>query len=117
MIVAVQIGTVGQYLTVLAVVAVAWIVYRGGGSAALGILRDANEVLEGRVRELERLRASDVETIAELRGRTDVTLALAPLALAAEHHEARAQVRFERSMDVLGLIADRLGPDNGAGAE
>lgn len=61
----------------------------------------------------------------ELRGRTDVALALNPIIEWTHHHEAaaqqvmdwtqlherRAQERHDAMLGVLSLIADRLGPD------
>jgi hypothetical protein len=75
----------------------------------------ANQVLERRVRDLEANAKADAATIAELRGRTDVALAIAPLINWSESHEHRAQERHNATLGVLGLIADRLGPEtNGA---
>jgi hypothetical protein len=110
-------GLVG-WLALIPLVAVGWVVWRGGGIAALSTLRTANEVLEKRndsleerVDELERLRAEDQSTIAELRGRTDVSIALMPLASELAGHEAAAERRNEKILTVLNLIANRLGPD------
>jgi hypothetical protein len=106
------------WLALIPLVAVGWVVWRGGGIAALSTLRTANEVLEKRndlleerVGELERLRAEDQETIGELRGRTDVTIALMPLASELALHEVAAERRNEKILTVLNLIANRLGPD------
>ena len=115
MIAALPIGTVGQYLTIAAVLLGSWLIYRGGGGGALATLETANRILVRRVEELERQGKVDTAMIAELRGRTDVTLALAPLVQASEAHEVRAQQRHERSLVVLEMIASRLGPDNGHG--
>lgn len=114
---ALQAGTLAQYLTLLAVIVGAFFVWRGGGSTALGVLETANRVLEERVHELERLRAKDVATISELQGRTDVALALVPLVTAIDTHEERAAARFERMLAVQDLIASRLGPDANGEAE
>jgi hypothetical protein len=63
----------------------------------------------GKLREAER-------EISELRGRTDVSLAMAealgPVVDWSNSHEERAQERHVRTMIVLDLIATRLGPDH-----
>jgi hypothetical protein len=106
-------GSAAGWLTLLALIGTAVLIWRGGGGTALSTLQEANRVLERRVRELERLHAADGEMIAELKGRTDVTLALAPIVEWSGRHEERAQQRHDATLGVLGLIADRLGPDNG----
>lgn len=109
------IGTVGQYLTVAAVVAVAWLVWRGGGSAALGVLETANRILDKRVHDLEVQALRDQRTIGELRARTDFSLALQPLHDELKRHSLHAEARADKMLTVLDLIAARLGPDaNGA---
>jgi hypothetical protein len=105
------VGTLGQYLTVVAIVGVAWLVYRGGGSAALGVLETANRVLEGRVHDLEAQSKVDQATIAALTAKTDLTLATAPVLTAIQGHDLRAQERADKMLTVLDLIAKRLGPD------
>lgn len=114
-LIAVEVGTLAQWLTFFAFAVAAFFVWRGGGGAALGVLEVANRILEKRVGELEKQQLVDAKELAELRGATNFNTALAPLVLASEHHEERAAVRFERSMVVLDLIAARLGPDNGNG--
>jgi len=110
---ALEVGTLAQYLTLCAIIVGAFFVWRGGGGSALSILTAANGVLEARVRELEHKQRDDAKLIAELTGRTDVTLALSPLTKSIDGHEQRAQARFDRTLVVLELIASRLGPDNG----
>jgi hypothetical protein len=104
-------GTIAGWLTVVALAAAGWAVWRGGGLTALATLRTANEILEVRVQDLERLRLEDQQEIALLRARTDVTLALAPLAAELAGHELAAEARNQKLLSVLNLIADRLGPD------
>lgn len=104
----------------LALLLAAFIVFlRGGGGVALGHLREANEVLAKTVTDQnEKLRAAERE-ISELRGRTDVSLAIAtamaPLIDWSHTHERRAQDRHDRMLPILQLIADRLGPDPNGG--
>ena len=112
------VGALPSWLTLLSLVAVAWLFIRGGGSTAITSLQAANQVLEKRVHELEVQAKADAATIAELRGRTDVSIALKPVLESAVAHEARAQERHEAmlrradaTLEVMGMIADRLGPD------
>ncbi len=99
---------------------------KGGGGVALSHLKDANDVLTTTVqRQQAQLDEQDRE-LSELRGRTDVSLAIAsavgPILEWSTNHETRAQDRHEtlinqkhqeheRVMAILALIADRLGPD------
>jgi ribosome-associated translation inhibitor RaiA len=108
---AVEIGAISTWLAVVGVAVVAFLIWRGGGGAALGVLQTANDVLERRVNELEQQQKADQATIGELRARTDVTLALAPLHAEIQGHDLRAQARAERMLTVLDLIAKRLGPE------
>lgn len=131
-----QIGTLAGWLTLVSIVAIAVVLWRGKAGEAVGILRDANEVLADRVKELEAKVSSNELTITELRAKTDVTMALQPLIeWAGSHegaderrhvqvadsfkvvtgaiarHEDRADERHKASLAVLDLIAARLGPE------
>lgn len=107
---AIGIGTLPNWLILASMLAAAWYFRRGGGGAALDLLVTANNVLEKRVHELEKQRQLDAATIAELRGRTDITLALGPafqpLFEWTEHHETRAQARSDATIAVLQAVAD-----------
>lgn len=109
-------GTLPGWLT-LGVLLAGFIVFmRGGGGVALGHLRDANAVLTQTIADQdEKLRAAERE-ISELRGRTDVSLAittaLTPIVDWSAAHEQRAQERHSAALGILQLIADRLGPDS-----
>jgi hypothetical protein len=129
---AVQWGTIPGWATFVVLTAgiagaALWAPFRAGTGPAI-------ESLEANVRALEEQRrhdqaqlAAQSRTIAELQGRTDVTLAIAPLMEWSGHHEERAQARHEAALaqfgeqhvailTVLDLIAARLGPDpNGNG--
>lgn len=107
-------GTLPGWLTVASVLIAAWLIYRGGGGTALDTLATANRILEGRVRELEKDQAALKAENGELRGRTDVTLALGPLVAWTTQHEQHAQERHVATLNVLQLVADRLGPETGA---
>lgn len=106
------LGTLPGWLTFLGVAVACWVFWRGGGGTAISSLESANRVLEKRVHDLESQVKEDAKTIAELRGRTDVSIALKPVIEASTQHDIRAQTRFEQTLKVLDLIAERLGPDN-----
>ena len=112
------IGTLPGWLTVAAAVGAAAIFWRGGGGTALSTLQAANLVLERRVRELEVQGKMDAATIAELKGKTDVALAVQPFMKWAELHETRAAERHigmmkaqEQTTTILTMIGERLGTD------
>jgi hypothetical protein len=84
---------------------------RFGGGAALTELELANKVL---VKAVAELRADNVRLTAEvasLRASRDVGVAILPVLEALRLHEERAGERAEKTLGVLGLIADRLGPE------
>ncbi len=109
-------GEIAQYLTIVAIIAGAVVIWRGGGGAALTTLETANRILERRVNELATSYAASEKEVAALKVRTDHVAALAPLAASMEKHELRAQARADKVLTVLDLIAGRIGPDNGNGA-
>jgi hypothetical protein len=112
----VAIGTVAGWATVGGLLLASWVFWRGGGGTAIASLETANRVLEKRVQDLENQSRRDNTTIAELRGRTDISIALKPILEWTVQHETRAQERHEKTLVVLDLIAQRLGPDeNGNG--
>lgn len=115
----IDIGTLASWITLAALLAGFVVFARGGGGVALTHLREANEILTATIKTLEeKLRVAERE-ISELRGRTDVSVAIAaamgPLLEWSGAHELRAQERHEKTMVVLDLIADRLGPDPNGG--
>jgi hypothetical protein len=99
-------------------IAGAWALWRGGGGTAITSLQATNRILEERVKTLEDQSREKDRLIAELKGRTDVTLAitpaLAPILDWTHAHEARAQERHEATLAVLQLVADRLSDATGA---
>lgn len=105
------LGTLPGWLTLAALLAGTYIFIRGGGGTALETLETANRVLTKRIDVLEKSGAEKDLKIAELTGRTDVALALGPVLKWTIEHETRAQERHEATLNVLGLIAQRLGPD------
>lgn len=94
---------------------VAWRVSRGGGGTAVSELATANKVLEERIHALREEYQLKVDALgaeirdlrvenAELRGRTDYQAVI-------NEHEKRAELRADRILAVLDLIAVRLGPE------
>lgn len=111
----IDVGSLPGWITLAVLVAGFYVFLRGGGGVALGHLRDANEVLTATIAEQDsKLRDAERE-ISELRGRTDVSIAIAqalgPIIEWSGSHETRAQERHEASLKILEMIADRLGPD------
>lgn len=105
------IGTLPGWATLAVLLAGVWTVYRGGGGTAVSELKTANDVLSKRVHNLNDEKNTLRGEVAELRGRTDVTVAIVPILEWTLQHESRAQDRHDASMTILGLIADRLGPE------
>ena len=105
------LGTVPAWLTVAAVVIGGYVIWKGGGGTALNTLQTANQVLERRVHDLEQQALGDAKMIAELKGKTDMALAVQPFMTWAETHEERAAIRHEKTLIVLDLIAARIGPE------
>jgi len=113
------LGTIPGWLTLAALVALALALRGGQIGPAIGYLRDANSALSEQNRQLsERLEALVAEN-ASLHATRD----LQPLLeLVADHeqradqrdenHELRASERNAAILNVLGLIADRLGADD-----
>lgn len=104
MLAAVTVGSVAQWFTLGVVVFGAWRLTAGGTGSAVTELSKANEVLTHRVQELgAEVRDLRIEN-ERLKGRTDFAAVIA-------QHEQRAQARADKTLIVLGLIADRLGAE------
>lgn len=92
-----------------AVVWLGWVYIRGGTGTALAGLQNANRELTRQVHALQaRVDSLEVEN-AELRGRTDVAEAIAPVIEAVRLHERSAARRSDATLRVLGMIAGQLG--------
>jgi hypothetical protein len=89
-------------------------VRRHGGGTALEELERANRVLERRVKDLELDNSRLTGEVATLNAQTNVSLAIAPVLAALKLHEDRASERTDRTLGLLALIADRLGPEAAA---
>lgn len=105
-------GTLPGWLTLVGVFVVAVILMRGGAGQAVEGLQATNRELQRQIHDLQ----SKVEGLttenAELRGRTDVTIAIAPLIEWSVHHELRAQERHNGTLHVLELIASKFGKES-----
>jgi hypothetical protein len=113
------LGTLPSWILVALALFVAWRVSRGGGGSAVSELSTANHVLERSLQETRDKLGAEIRDLrienGELRGRTDVAIALMPVIDWTQMHEKRAQERHAATIVVLELIAERLGPDpNGA---
>lgn len=104
------LGTLPGWLTLVGLGVTAYLIWRGGGGTALDTLQTANRILERRVHELEQNAKHDATKIAELTGKTDMALAVKPFMEWATMHESRASERHDKTLIVLDLIAQRIGP-------
>lgn len=96
-----QVGTIAGWLTLIAVMSVAWVGWRGGGSTAISTLETTNRVLEKRVQELENTVATDARTIADLKASRDFATAVQPLMDALAAHEVNSESREARHAEAL----------------
>lgn len=108
-------GTLPNWILVALALIVAWRVSRGGGGAAVSELSESNKVLERKLQEVRDTMGGEIRDLrienGELRGRTDVAVAIGPVLEWTLKHELRAQERHDATLRVLDLIAARLGPD------
>lgn len=105
------IGTLPGWITLAALLAVVYIMFKGGVPGAITGLRDANEVL---TKELATAKAQ-IETlktkVSELEKKTDITAAIAPLLDAHARHEEAANRRSEAILVALDMVASKLGKE------
>jgi len=104
-------GTLPGWLTLVSLLAVAVILVRGGAGTAVEGLQATNRELQRQIHELQSKVADLTNENAELRGRTDVAVVVAPVIEAVRAHEVSAAKRSDRTLTVLDLIAQRLGKD------
>lgn len=108
-------GTLPGWLTFVGIVTLAWYLRGSSGGQALEILREQRDVLAGRVKELEASNAELIKRVSELEGKKDISLAigpaLSPIVAALHAHEDAAAVRTNATLNVLHMIAGRLGPE------
>lgn len=115
MIAAIAFGTLPGWLTLGALVFLAYFLRGVAGGQAVDILREQRDILAARVTELETTNSDLTKRITELEARTDVSLAigpaLVPVVAALQAHEVNAEHRTKATLDVLHMIAGSLGPD------
>jgi hypothetical protein len=110
------LGTIPGWLTLVSVIALAWTLWKGNAGSAVSVLRDANQVLAGRVRELETTTKKQAGVIGALEQRTNLEPIAASVVEQFVLHEKRAQQRHEAQLLIAEMIAKRLGPEpNGNG--
>jgi hypothetical protein len=108
-------GTLPTWILVGMALFVAWRVSKGGAGSAVSELSAANQVLERSLTDTRDRLGAEIRDLrienGELRGRTDVAIALMPVIDWTQMHEKRAQERHDATIVVLDLIAARLGPE------
>lgn len=111
MLAASWLGTIPGWLTLGALVGLAFLLRGGQLGPAIGYLREANSTLTDENKAL----AAKVVTLTaenvELKSRPDLVSLQTALLAQMKAHEDRAQERHTASLVVLDLIAARLGPD------
>jgi hypothetical protein len=105
------VGTLPGWLTLGTLLALGVLLRGGQLGPALGYLREANATLTDENRALHK---KVVELEAEkvrLTARTDLAPMQTLMLEQARSNEERAQARFERTVTILDLIAERMGAD------
>jgi hypothetical protein len=108
-------GTLPTWLILVVALFAAWRISNGGAGSAVSELTAANRALDKALHDARDKLGSEVSELrsqnSELRGRTDVAIALTPVLDWTQWHEQRAAERHAAMMVILDLIAERLGPD------
>lgn len=105
-------GTIPNWATLIALLAFGLMLIRGGAGQAVEGLQATNRELQRQISVLQEKVHELTKENAELRGRTDVAIALTPIIDWSTQHETRAQDRHDKTMVVLDLIAQRLGKEH-----
>lgn len=98
-----------EWLTVALIVGAFLFARRFGGGAAMRELELANKVLQKAVADLRVDNERLTGEVSALRASRDVSIAITPVLDALKLHEERAAMRADRTLDVLDLIAGKLG--------
>lgn len=106
-------ASIPSWVAVASVVAFAFVLLRGGSGQAVEGLQATNRELQRQITVLQEQVHELTRENAELKGRTDVTVAIAPLLEWSANHEKRAQERHEGTLKILDLIAGKFGEENG----
>ena len=111
------VDQVSAWVILLGLLGAGWFFFRGGGRTAINSLETANRVLAKRVDDQDRIIEAQARRILELEAKTDVSqataAALAPLIEQTANYERRAEERHLLTMNILDLIAKRLGREPG----
>jgi hypothetical protein len=103
-----HLGTIPQWLTVAALILLAWSLRGGQLGPANDWLRTANKTLREEANELrQRLNSSEAEVVA-LRATRDLEPMAAAIAAEIERHEQASAKRDSELLRALSAIADRL---------
>lgn len=105
------LGTIPGWLTLGALIGLAFLLRGGQLGPAIGYLREANHTLADENKSLTEQVAVLVTQNAKLHARTDLAPLQAALLKQMQTHEERAQERHTATLVVLDLIAGRLGPE------
>ena len=106
-------GTIPGWLTLVSLLAVGFMLIRGGAGQAVEGLQATNRELQRQIHVLQEQVRELTKENSELRGRTDITVALTPILEWSVNHEQRAQERHAGTLRVLDLIAAQFGKENG----
>ena len=99
------------FLAAAVVIGMVLFLRRYGGSTALAELERVNGVLDRRVHQLSRENQSLSGENMVLHAKTDLAAAFEPVSQQLHDQHAEAMRKADRSMALLGMIADRLGPE------
>lgn len=109
--------TVSAWLLIAGLIVGGYIFLRGGGRTAITSLETANRVLAKRVDDQDQIIREQARRILELEAKTDVSAATAealkPLLKQTADYERRAEERHILTLNILDLIAKRLGQEPG----
>ena len=99
------VGSLAGWLTLVALIGTAWIVWRGGGAAAISTLQAANKVLADQVSYLEDQLRFALAMVAELRASRDIAQAIEPLKESLLRLEAQGE-RQAAAMETFMMARD-----------
>ena len=99
------VGSVAGWLTLVALIGTAWIVWRGGGAAAISTLQAANKVLTDQCAQLRDELALSLAMVAELRASRDIAQAIEPLKESLVRLEAQGE-RQAAALEAFILTMD-----------
>ena len=105
---ALSIGTWPGWLTVFGVLFLCIFMWRGQVGPAMGYLTSANRVLKSEIEELQKRDKQKDRELAELQTKTDVTIALKPLLEWTQIHETSDQQRHRQTIEAMKAVVNAL---------